>query len=71
MKCTFLNDPDMPISEVMKRWPQTIRVFLHYNMKCTGCMVNPFHTILNACQEYGLCPEQFELELIQVTDGKT
>ena len=54
MKSRFLADPDMTLSELIGSWPQTIPVFLRHRMLCVGCLVNPFHTLADACQEYGL-----------------
>lgn len=45
---------DMPLSEVMARWPQTIRVFIDRRMHCVGCPIAPFHTVVDAAAEHGL-----------------
>lgn len=57
------DDPDLSIDELMKRWPKTIPVFVRHKMLCVGCMVNPFHTVLDACLEYGLDYDVFSKEL--------
>ncbi|RFP90232.1 DUF1858 domain-containing protein [Rhodobacteraceae bacterium 63075] len=58
-----LDDPDLPLSELMELWPETIPVFLRHRMICVGCLINPFHTIVDACAEYGLDEEIFVAEL--------
>lgn len=63
MPDTRLDDPDLPLGDLMRRWPQTIRVFAQHNMLCPGCMVSPFHTVTDACEEYGLNEEIFRQEL--------
>ncbi len=42
------------VEEVMRRWPQTIRVFLDYRMRCVGCPIACFHTVEDACREHRL-----------------
>ena len=61
-----LENPDLTLDEVMKIWPQTISVFLRHKMLCVGCLVNPFHTIEDACVEYELDEENFRAELRHV-----
>lgn len=45
---------NMPLSEVMVRWPQTIRVFIDSRIHCVGCPIAPFHTVVDAAAEHGL-----------------
>jgi hybrid cluster-associated redox disulfide protein len=61
-----LRDPDLPLEALMTLWPQTIPVFLRHKMLCVGCLVAPFHTVLDACQEYDLDVEAFYIELLFV-----
>ncbi|MCL3882715.1 DUF1858 domain-containing protein [Marivita sp. GX14005] len=49
----------------MKRYPDTVRVFLRRRMLCVGCQVGPFHTISDACEEYRLNEDRFRRELAQ------
>lgn len=63
MRRPHLDDPDMPLDRLMSIWPETITVFLRHKMLCVGCMINPFHTVTDACQEYGLDEEVFRAEL--------
>lgn len=58
-----LEDPDMSLSDVMAGWPETVTVFMRHKMLCVGCMVNPFHTVMDACAEYGLNIDAFYAEL--------
>jgi|JI10StandDraft_1071094.scaffolds.fasta_scaffold1295174_2 hybrid cluster-associated redox disulfide protein len=45
---------DMNLSEIMNRWPPTIRVFIDRRMHCVGCPIAPFHTVADAADEHGL-----------------
>ena len=68
MQPAKIDDPDLHLADLVKRWPETIPVFMRHNMLCVGCLVGPFHTIEDACTEYGLDPETFLSELIQATN---
>jgi len=63
MRQTRMDDPDLPLEDLMNEWPQTIPVFLRHKMLCVGCLVNPFHTVMDACAEYGLDLDEFYAEL--------
>ena len=63
MKHNHIDDPDLPIGALMTQWPDTITVFMRHKMLCIGCLVNPFHTVIDACAEYGLDVDAFYAEL--------
>ena len=58
-----LDDPDLPLADLMTEWPQTIPVFMRHRMLCVGCLVSPFHTVADACAEYHLDEDRFLAEL--------
>ena len=66
-----LDDPDLPLADMMSTWPETIPVFLRHNMLCVGCLVGPFHTIVDACAEYHLDEDSFLSELIAAVSGQS
>lgn len=51
--------PQDLVDDVMRRWPQTIGVFMRGRMKCIGCPFGPFHTIAYACEEHGQDQDAF------------
>lgn len=57
-------DPDMPVDEIMRRWPATIRTFMRHRMLCIGCPIGVFHTVADACAAHGLDQDAFEAELL-------
>lgn len=63
MRAPKLDDPDLPLSDVMRYWPQTISVFTRHKMLCVGCLISPFHTVIDACAEYHLNEGDFLAEL--------
>lgn len=68
MDCPSLTDPDLPLDELMDRWPQTVSVFLQHRMLCVGCGISPFHTVTDACREYHLNQDTFIGELLSAAD---
>lgn len=57
------HNPDLPLSELMEGWPETRQVFFRHQMLCVDCPVGPFHTVRDACLEYGLNIDTFYEEL--------
>ena len=58
-----MSDPDLTLDRLMREWPGTIPVFIRHRMMCVGCLITPFHTITDACREYGLDEDDFRREL--------
>lgn len=50
----FLPGPADPVAEVMRRWPDTVHVFLRHGMACVGCSFGEFHTVERAAEEHGI-----------------
>ena len=55
----MLINSEMPVDDVMRHWPRTIRTFIHWGMKCVGCPFGTFHSIDQACVEHGADREAF------------
>lgn len=58
-----IDDPDLPLGLLFTHWPPTAAVFLSHRMLCVGCPIAPFHTVIDACEEYGLNEASFRAEL--------
>ncbi len=58
-----VDDPDLPVHDLMTAWPRTIPVFLRHRMLCVGCLVAPFHTVVDSCVEHRVDEAQFRAEL--------
>lgn len=61
-----LDDPDLSLEAMFRRWPPTAAVFLEHAMLCVGCPISPFHTVIDACFEYGLDETAFRAELHRI-----
>ena len=64
-----LDEPDLPLVDLMTHWPETIQVFMRHKMICVGCQISPFHTIEDACREYDLDEAEFLTELKEAVDS--
>jgi hybrid cluster-associated redox disulfide protein len=51
------------VDDVMRRWPQTVAVFIRRRMKCVGCPFGVFHTIEQACEEHSIELAEFAAAL--------
>jgi len=65
MKADGVTNPDLSLADLMAAWPETITVFIRHKMLCVGCMVSPFHSVTDACAEYGLDLDEFYRELVR------
>lgn len=45
---------DMSIKEVVKNYPQTIRVFLEHGLMCFGCAVAQFESLRDGAIAHGI-----------------
>lgn len=61
------DNPDMPLADLMTHWPETLPVFMRHKMLCIGCIISPFHTIVDACREYNLDEKTFVAELLEAS----
>jgi hybrid cluster-associated redox disulfide protein len=65
MRRPDIDDPNLPLSRIFEQWPGTAGVFLDRRMLCFGCPIAPFHTVIDACAEYGLDEDVIRRELRQ------
>lgn len=59
MNLMTIDDLDLTLDQMFRRWPETGGVFLERRMFCFGCPIAPFHTVVNACEEYHLEEGEF------------
>jgi len=43
---------NLPLAEILTRWPETIPVFLEHRMACVGCALSAFDTLEEALVIY-------------------
>jgi hybrid cluster-associated redox disulfide protein len=62
----FNLDTDMPVDEIMDRWPETLRVMIRHRIRCIGCPFGSFHTVADAAAAHDLDEAAFAAELLSV-----
>jgi hybrid cluster-associated redox disulfide protein len=65
-----IDNPDMPLQMLFEAWPDVATVFLSHGMMCFGCPIAPFHSVIDACREYGLDEAGFRRELHAAIFGR-
>ncbi len=50
-------NPELTVTEVLERWPETVSAFQRLKTACVGCTMAPFDTLRDVARIY-----QFELE---------
>jgi hybrid cluster-associated redox disulfide protein len=63
-------DETQTVSDVMRRWPATVAVFVRRRMACPGCAMAGFMTVAAAAREYRLPPAELLAELRAVARGQ-
>lgn len=61
---------DLPVSEIMHRWPSSIGVFIDLGMHCVGCPIGVFHTLLEAAEEHRIGFDRLVAEVSAAIDGE-
>ncbi len=54
---------DMTISDVVKKYPQTMEVFFNYELHCVGCFAAEFETIEMGAEVHGINVEHLLYDL--------
>jgi hybrid cluster-associated redox disulfide protein len=55
MNTTKLDE--LTVSEIMRHWPATMRLFIDRRLLCVGCPIAPFHTLTDVAREHGITYE--------------
>ena len=66
--CDPTLHPNLLVSEVMDRWPQTIQAFVQLHMACPGCAIARFHTLAEVAAEYEMDPQDLVGKLQKFID---
>lgn len=61
---------DLSLDEIMRRWPQTMRLFIDWQMHCVGCPIADFHRLADSAEEHGYALEDVrDAVLLAIRDG--
>ena len=59
-----------PIGDVLKQYPQTLRVFLSHGLMCVGCAVARFENIRDGALAHGINVEALIKDLNAAVNGE-
>ncbi|MEQ8399562.1 MAG: DUF1858 domain-containing protein [Roseitalea porphyridii] len=65
-----IDNHDLPLDELMARWPETIGVFIDHRLLCIGCLIAPFHTVVDACREHGVDEDTLRADLHRAIEAQ-
>ena len=60
---------DLTVSEIMRRWPATMRLFIDRRLLCVGCPIAPFHTLTDVAREHGVDHDELCSAVLAVAAG--
>ncbi len=55
----------MSITDMLRQWPQTSKLFIKLNMVCVGCEIAPFCSVTDAARDYNMDVETLVAALIK------
>ncbi|MBI2548229.1 iron-sulfur cluster assembly accessory protein [Candidatus Woesearchaeota archaeon] len=61
--------PDMPIGEVVQKYPQVALVFLKYGLHCIGCHGSYWETVEQGAKGHGMDDETFAMLLKEANES--
>lgn len=60
----------MSVDAIMRRWPDTVAIFVQRRFLCVGCPAAAFHSVDEAIREHHADGDAFRKELGAVIDRK-
>lgn len=61
--------PDLPMNEILSKWPETIPILMAHGFSCVGCYMSAFDTLGDALKVHGLPREPILADLNQSITG--
>ncbi len=66
---TAIELNDLTVSEIMQRWPATMRLFIDRRLLCVGCPIAPFHTLTDVAREHGADLDELCEAVLAIANG--
>lgn len=70
MKTTGAIQQKMTVRELLDRFPETAKVFIHRRMACVGCPVEEFDTLEDAARIYRMDIQELLNDLQNAITGQ-
>jgi hybrid cluster-associated redox disulfide protein len=68
MQMSDIDFSTVRVGELLRRWPETARVFLDYRMNCPACSIASFMTIDEAARGYRVDVNLLKRDLMQIAN---
>ena len=49
---------DMPIGDIVNKYPETVGVFMEHGLHCVGCAAAHFENLAQGCEAHGIDPDK-------------
>ena len=66
-----LDLDDMTVSDIMRQWPGTMRLFIDRHLLCVGCPIAPFHTLADVAMEHDVDQRELTEAVLAVAASET
>ncbi|NLE76849.1 MAG: DUF1858 domain-containing protein [Chloroflexi bacterium] len=60
---------NMPIGDVVRKYPQTVEVFLKHGLMCFGCAIARFENVEQGARAHGIDVDALMNDLNAAADG--
>ena len=57
---------ELTVSEIMSRWPATMRLFIDRHLLCVGCPISPFHRLTDVSTEHGVDHDELVRTILEL-----
>jgi len=54
---------EMPIGDIVNKYPETVEVFMEHGLHCTGCAAAHFENLEQGCDAHGIDTEKLVEDL--------
>lgn len=66
---TAIELDDLTVSEIMRRWPATMRLFIDRRLLCVGCPIAPFHALTDVAREHSVDHDDLCAAVLMIANG--
>ena len=61
---------DLVLDEIVRRWPQVLRVFIDWHLHCIVCPISSFHTLADSAAAHGCSAEELREAVLCAIDDE-
>lgn len=61
---------DMPIGEIISKYPETVEVMMNHGLHCVGCAAAHFENLSQGCEAHGIDADKLVEEMNKAISSK-